>query len=189
MQRNLWDRSSQRIVRCLLAVSVALGGSALVGCASSDRTGRYEIVVALGAGMADPESGRVPSVEVDVVGVGPTQEARWREYRMSQYFGGGDTLRQSAPKATLPFTTDNPGAKTVERDDPVWDQWEQAGATRLFVLVNLPGFGESDDLSGEADGRRLILPLERARWAGRRIEIEVRPRELVCLTPLRAEKR
>jgi len=179
----------QRLVRWVLAASVACAGLAMVGCSSSDKTGRYDIVVALSPSMTNPETGRVPSVEVDVVGVGPTQEARWREYRMSQYFGGGDALRQSATKVTLPFTTDNPGAKTVERDNPVWDQWAQGGATRLFVLVNLPGFGESDDLAGEADGRRLILPLERARWSGRRIEIEIRPREIVCLTPLRAEKR
>lgn len=179
----------QPIVKWLLAAAVACLGAGLVGCASSERTGRYEIVVALAPSMADRETGRVPSVEVDIVGVGPTQEARWREYRMSQYFGGGDALRQSASKLTLPFTTDNPGAKTVDRDDPIWGQWESAGATRLFVLVNLPGFGEGDDLAGEADGRRLILPLERSRWSGRRIEIEVRPRELVCLTPLRAERR
>ena len=166
----------------LLLLPLTLG---LVGCGSSEKIGQYDVTVSLAEDMRSEQTGRFPSLEVDIVGIGPTQDARWRKHPVSQYFSGSDDLRQGSvdDRTTLRFTNDNPAPKTLERTDPIWDRWSEQGATQMFVLVNLPRI--VSDLEGEADPRRLILPLDRARWGSKQIQIEIRPGEVICLTPVR----
>lgn len=154
-----------------------------VGCGSSSAAGRYNVEVALGPGMVDPETGAVSSLEVDLVGVNATESARWTSYPLSQYFSGADQLRNDASKVTVTFTTDDAGTKIVERDAEIWDDWRGRNADQLFVLVNL--LGVPQDLPGDQDPRRLILPLNKDRWSGNTLEIEIRPSRVVCQTPLK----
>ena len=52
----------------------------------------------------------------------------------------------------------------------------------------LPGYGEKDDKPGDADPRRLILPLDSGQWdwsywGMSEIRIEVSLGKVTCLTP------
>ncbi|MEM9066108.1 MAG: hypothetical protein AAGB51_11530 [Planctomycetota bacterium] len=169
-----------RLAFCAACLAAAMS---MVGCGSSSATGKYNVEVALGPGMVDPESGAVSSLEVDLVGVNETESARWTSYPLSQYFSGADQLRNDASKVTLAFTTDESGTKILARNDEIWEDWRGRNADQLFVLVNL--LGVDQDLPGDQDPRRLILPLSKNRWSGNTLEIEIRPSRVVCQTPLK----
>ena len=159
-------------MRSLFIVAVgALGVFSLTGCGSGAAAGRYDVTVRLAESLKDPTDGSVPSLEVDLVGVNEANKTTWIGKSMTRYFGGEDQLRADATKTTFVFDTGDSEPKTLERQDPKWDSWLDQGARELFVLVNLPGVRE--DLPGDGDPRRMILPLARNRWEGRVLEIEI----------------
>ncbi|MEX2217767.1 MAG: hypothetical protein WD749_03325 [Phycisphaerales bacterium] len=162
-------------------VAVALGAGLLGGCAAGP--GKYDVAVRPAEGLRDG-AGRIPSFEVDLVGVNPTDAERLRSYSVSDYFSGSDPVRADADRKTLAFTAAKPGPQTLSLKDPVWKTWSSHGATELVVLANIPGVGGS----GPNDRRRLVLPLSTDRWKGSDIEIEIQRSGVVCRTPMNPEK-
>jgi hypothetical protein len=119
------------------------------------------------------------SVEVNLVGVSEMAFRKWNTYPMSQYWSPGDPVRESAVESGQAHVIHLPAVQergyAVHREEPdAWDQtlarWERGEKTHLFVLADLTGF---DDSVGEADPRRLVLPLQSKRWKSFDITIEV----------------
>lgn len=164
-----------------LVVSVVVGSAfaaVLAGCGGP----RFNVQVKVNEQWA--ATGRVPTLEVDLVGANPSDAAILSRKDLLEYFAAGDDIRSTYPKKTLTFTKSDPEPKTLEKSDPVWQAWDQKQVDQLFVLVNLPGIAGS--LPGDADPRRLILPLDTTRWASTDLEVEVNSGGLVVNTPQRA---
>lgn len=169
----------------LIGAVVFLGAVAVLGgCGGSARMGKYNVTVSVD--QAWRSTGRIDSIEVDVVGINPALAARWSGKAVSEYFAAsGDQLRKDATNHIMRFSTEDSGAKTLSRTDDKWDEWLGDGATQLFVIADILGH---DDQPGDADARRLILPLGTDRWKGRSIEIEIQRSGLVLKTPMKPVK-
>jgi len=162
----------------MVLVAVAFAGG-LAGCGGG---ARYDVRVALDEAWV--ASGRVPTLEVDVVGANPTEAALLNQKDLRAYFSANDEIRTTFPKRTVVFTQADTVPKTVPKSDAVWKTWNQKGADQMFVLVNLPGV--SGSLPGDADPRRLVLPLSSDVWLGSQIDVEVRQSGLVVTTEQQA---
>lgn len=161
-------------------MGVALAAMALLasGCGSSPRATKLQVNMTLNEQLA--QSGRVPSIEVDVIGLNESQLSTFRSVGLSEYFLS--TLRRDTNKKTYYFASGNTEPKTLSRTDDAWSEWiDDQGAMYLAVLADIPGV--TQDMPGEADPRRLILPLDRSRWSGTRVDIRVDRSGLTLLTP------
>lgn len=119
------------------------------------------------------------SVEVNLVGVSEMEFRKWNTYPMSQYWSPGDPVRESAVESGQAHVIHLPATRqsgyAVHREDAeAWNQtlarWESGEKAYMFVLADLAGF---EDSVGQADPRRLILPLQSKRWKTFDITIEV----------------
>lgn len=137
--------------------------------------------------------GVIPSLEVDLVGINPTEKPNWEGYPVSKYFSPGNALRRDADRVTKTFTNEDRQAKTLTKKDPTWNtQWlskkgKGKGAEWLVVLVNLPSTGAE---GGGKDPRMLILPLACNQWkkGEKSLDIKVKSSMVICTTPLRPKK-
>ena len=165
-----------RIVGIAIAALVSM--VLLTGCGSTPRATNLQVNMTLNEQLA--QSGRVPSIEVDVIGLNQSQLETFRTVSLSEYFLS--SLRRDTNKKTFYFASGNTEPKTLARTDGVWKEWiDGQGAMYLAVLADIPGV--TQDLPGEADPRRLILPLDRSRWSGTRVDIRVDGSGLTLLTP------
>lgn len=138
---------------------------AFTGCVTS-----YEVNVSLSPKLKELY-GEYPSLEVDVAGVDANGLERFEATPVDDYFTVGNALRGCSPHATLRFRADDFGMRTLESGDDVWDAFDDLGADRVVLLVNLPPLpekiekqqeGKKDDGkdSAKKDFRRLVIPLE-----------------------------
>lgn len=119
-------------------------------------------------------------MQVDIVGISPSERQRWTDYSMTKYWTADDALRASVKdsRVTLTFDPRDNKPQAVPASDPHWTQW-MAGANdkdapRLFILAQLPGtWSSSDDKQGNEDVRRLILPLGSCRWNSTNVTVTV----------------
>ncbi|MGA2498271.1 MAG: hypothetical protein ABSH20_11050, partial [Tepidisphaeraceae bacterium] len=84
---------------------------------------------------------------------------------------------------------ENVPAKTLSVKDPCWAGWKAKNAMELVIVANIPGYkGVS---AGMADSRRLVLTLDRCRWASTSepIQIQVSSAGVVALTQPKPEKK
>jgi len=162
------------VVRAAAALVAGVLAMGLGGCGGPSYT------VRVGLEEAWVSSGRVPTLEVDLVGASASEVALLNQKDLREYFQAGDPMRTGYPKKTFSFTQSNTEDNVLERSDPVWKAWNEKKAEQMFVLVNLPGIPQTSP--GDLDPRRLVLPLDRARWSTNEIEIEVRRSGLEVLT-------
>lgn len=165
-------------------LGIAVAASLLaVGCSSSPRMGRFDVVVAMDPELAGRPGG-APQVVVDLIAVNDTEMAAWSSMSMTEYWKPGGALRAESKqyRFEMPFGPGNTADKKLGRKDGIWQVWKDRGALHLFVLADLPG--ASGDRPGAEDGRRLILPLDQARWTKTdTIQIVVQRTRAVCNTP------
>lgn len=167
------------LLKVVLLATLVGFASFLGGCSNKPRMGRYNIEVSLDPTLAT--SAAVPSIEVDIVGVSPTRAAVWDAQSLNNYFAAANMERQTADRHTMTFGAGATGPQTLSSSDDVWDKWMAGGATHVYVLASLPGV--STDAPGEADPRRLVLPLNTQHWErGQTIKVEVRRNSLEALT-------
>lgn len=166
-------------IRCVsLSIAALLLSALLTGCGGSPRATNLHMNLMLNQQMV--EGGRAPSIEVDVVGLNQSQLETFRAVSMSDYFRSN--LRRDASKQTFTFSASDTDPKTLARTDGVWKDWiEGQGAMYVAVLADIPG--ATQDLPGDADPRRLILPLDRSRWSGTQVDIRIDRSGLTLLTP------
>ncbi len=170
-----------------LTVALPLLLAAAVGCTGM---GRFDLDVTLDPQAFQAELSTVPSVEVNFVAVNRVEHPVWHAYSVTKYWMPDDPQRVTSARqgqtAVVTFGEQPPYTQVLSRTNQVWDRWRAKGAMHLMVLCNYPRTAQ--DKPGEADVRRIVLPLEKQRWAGyfwgrRRIRFHVSPRGIDCLTP------
>jgi len=142
---------------------VPLALLAAIGCGGM---GRYNVHVALDHQGFRRELNTIPSVEVNLVAVNASEYPVWHGYSVTQYWTPDNPLRVTSVRQgqgkVLTFGEQPPFEQVLRRADPVWDTWADKGAMHLIILSNYPRV--STDLPGDADVRRVILPLAKRRW-------------------------
>lgn len=131
----------------LARTAAAAAAVSLVGCAASS----YDIEVSLADSLAGASV--VPTMELDVVGSTSIDAEVLRRSDVGTYFDPSGSLRSSVTKRTLTFSNRSRDAQLIPSSAEIWKQWNDAGVTSLFFIVNLPPVG------GESDQRKLEVPL------------------------------
>jgi hypothetical protein len=159
----------KNLVGLLVIAFLAL---ASVGCCDPQR---YKVTIELDPDMKQRLADLNRDMVVDIVAIPPGEYQRWEDYPMTKYFTPPYELRNSVKDevVTLTFNANNT-SKSIAENDPVWNKW-LAGANsksppHLYILAQLPG--TTEDLQGDKDPRRQILPLGSCRWDGAK-EIKV----------------
>ena len=157
---------------------LALLSLLLGGCTTAPAPRAYNVKVTLDGSLADT------SVQVDLVGANELADLpKWQSYSVTDYWQPNNAFRRDAQKATMQFGRGKPNAQVLLDSDPHWAEWLRTGALNLVIVADLPG--AVTDQMGNADPRRLILPLDRAAW-GRKvdtIEILIQESGLRLMTP------
>ena len=106
------------------------------------------------------------TIQVDLIGFNEGNLDRYKSYSVSDYFGDpDDRIRKLSYKKQFVFGQGQRMEQVMLVTDPLWYTWlNQENASYLLVLVDLPGV--IDDEEGQADPRRLILPLDKCAWQG-----------------------
>ncbi len=124
------------------------------------------------------------SLELDLVGANPVSDLpKWQTYSVSDYWQPGNVMRHDADKAELTFGEGKGTTQTFSSADPSWDRWLNSGATNLIILVDLPGI--SSDKEGNADPRRLIVPLDIHKWASNTLVFRIQESGIRLMTPMK----
>jgi hypothetical protein len=173
---NAWHQSVAAVVMAMLAV--------VAGCNSCPNVKPHDVTVKLDPGLADPQ-GKMPSVQIDIVGVNEAERQRWVDKSVDEYWRSGDPLRSTPDKAVMTFRPDEL-SKTLAASDPLWSKWIGKGATDMVIMGYIPGVIGS----GATDSRRLVLPMDRCKWADDQpIQVLVGRNGLNLMTPLKPPKK
>jgi hypothetical protein len=155
------------------ALLIGAAGSLFVGC-SSCKPGKspgpplsYDLKISPGESLKDS------SLEVDVVGINPSDLERFKSYAVKKYFKPGDPFRADAARQTIKFVPGAQKAEVIAKTAAIWKTWEKAGAQYLVVLADIPGVSEEGKL-GSQDPRRQLVPLCECYWPKKTKELEVK---------------
>lgn len=122
------------------------------------------------------------SVEVHLIGINRLEKDRWETTSMSDYWAPGNILRESTVgqpyMRVVRFGESQSCSVVIKGNDPIRKIWKNKQAEHLVVLADL--LGTFDDLPGNADARRLRLPIKDKCWKGD-IEISIEPGNIVAL--------
>jgi hypothetical protein len=150
----------------------------LGGCVSAPQPRAFTINLTLSPALHGT------SVQVDMVGANTLADLpKWQSYSVTEYWQPGNPFRRDAQKHTVQFSRDLPDTQMLLMGDSLWSSWLSTGAQHLVIVADLPG--AVTDQVGNADPRRLILPLDRAAWDSgvTTINILVQESGLKLLTP------
>lgn len=167
-----------RIVLVVAAMAAMLAG---IGCGpQKKKMGRYDLVVTPDASLRDSGTGRMPKVEVDLVGVKDDEAGTWMSYSLDKYLSGDDELRRGASgfTKTVLFEGGSETAVTIPASDPIWNAWAARGATKLFILANARTL-RAGDL------RRKDIPITTEKWEVKKIDIVVKSSGVEVPTPMK----
>jgi hypothetical protein len=153
------------------------------------RLGRYNLVVTPDPSLRDA-GGRLPQVEVDLVGVKEDDAMNWAGYSVDRYFSGEDKMRSGASgyTRTMIFNADSAGPQTVSANDPIWQVWQERGVTQLFVFASSRSLRPSP---GGPELRRKSIPLTTDKWetGTSQIDVVVRASGVDSPTPMKVLKK
>jgi hypothetical protein len=152
-----------------------------VGCAS---IARLDITVQLDT-KEIAETGTVPTIEVNLVGVNEAEYPQWQGYSIDQYWSAEDKLRKGADRYIMRFSETQQITQTLPDDASVWDGWEEKTVKYLFVLADIPGLSGG---KGGKDGRLLVLPLSPDAWSADQVYITIKSGGITCTPSPRIEK-
>lgn len=161
------------------AVIVAIVGSIILICGCS----KYPANLVIGC------EGEIvsKSVEIHVVGVNFSEKALWEQMSMSEYWKPGNQMAASSQSRRCAFYLGrNQSANfTVSKKEypELWRKWEEIDASHIVILVDMPISNTLyKDEFGNADSRRLCLPLKSCCWKGGEIEFEVQSGSIIAKT-------
>ena len=117
------------------------------------------------------------SIEVDLIGITELEIPAWEAYSIDKYWTKDDPRRRDADKVTRRLGVGE--SETLDANEAVWERWLSRGANHMVVIARLPGRSEP----GPGDPRRLVISLDRRKWKGRTLELEVRESQIRLLTP------
>jgi hypothetical protein len=156
---------------------------ALSGCASAPTPTNYSLKIELDQVLVGS------SILMDVVGANAVSDLpKWESYSVSDYWQPGNPMRRDSDKVSLDFGDGKPTIQYFSSENPAWQRWLNSGARYVVMVVDLPGIAA--DRVGNADARRLILPLDKRQWPKGVDTLELRVQEsgIRLLTPMKAAK-
>ncbi len=166
-------KTQKLVPRLLLTVTALTLASFVAGCGSC-KPGKppgppltYDLKVSPGDSLKDS------SVEVDIVGVNPSELQKWQTYSLKKYFKAGDPLRQDAMKVTASFLPGQQAPFTLKKTDPLWGKWFKAGVQDLVVIADLPGVYEEGKI-GSQDPRRQRVLLCKCYWPAKTQNLDIK---------------
>jgi len=174
---------SPSILLRICATLASLAVLALVGCSTAPKPRNYNLKIECDQALAGS------SIQLDIIGANAISDLpKWQSYSVSDYWQPGNPMRRDAEKIVLRFGQAKSNTQVFSGTDPIWNRWLATGALYLVVIVDLPGI--ASDREGNADPRRLILPLDSREWPGNVETIELRVQEagIRLLTPKRELK-
>jgi hypothetical protein len=145
------------------------------------------------------QTGLLPTIELDVIGVNAIELQRWKAYPIDNYWTPGNTFRGNAAHATFLMTTASPGPFQVGSWTNERDTWKKSGATSLVLIANLPGAWRPRPATakgppppgvhwyeGKDDPRRLIVPWTQGAYGmfTNTVDINMGPSGLRLMTPV-----
>lgn len=168
--------------RFLVFIAAAFAGlsSLFSGCASGPKPTAYAIKVELAPSLVGG------SVDIHLIGANALSDLpKWQTISVTDYWKPENRHLRDAEKAVLQFGPGKPNVQTFSSTDPIWSRWLSTGALHLVVLVDLPGI--SSDRDGNADPRRLILPLDVKKWPSdvKTVELRIQESGIRLLTPIK----
>jgi len=103
------------------------------------------------------------SLQVDLIGANTLADLpKWSTYSVTEYWQPDNTQRRDASKITFQFGRGLSTTVAISREDPRWQSWLKSGVAHLVIMADLPG--AATDQVGNADPRRLIIPLDKKLW-------------------------
>lgn len=166
-------------LRVFFLLGLALTGWLFSGCESVPTGKSYGLKVAVDKSLAGS------SIQVNIIGANAVSDLpKWQTMSVTEYWQPDSPQRRDAEKVVMKFGPGQPQEQTLSATDAVWQRWLPS-ATYLVILVDLPGV--STDREGNADPRRLILPLDKKKWGSGTETIELRVQEsgVRLLTPVK----
>ncbi len=150
------------------------------GCGlTKPRMGRYTYQLTMNERLAD-SMGDMPSVEVHLIATDIADGLVLQEISMTDYWNPNRPHFEDYTKRVLFFGQGYFNTQYLSRKDPIWKSWRAINASHFFVICDLPGvYKDKKDIK---DPRRLILPLDAARWKHRLIKIVIDKDGVFCLT-------
>lgn len=151
------------------------------GCTSVPKPRAYNLRLSVDPALAGT------TVMVDLAGANEISDLpKWQTYSVTDYWQPGNVFRRDAHKATMEFGRDHPTAQTLAANDPHWAEWLRTGALHLVIVADIPGV--VSDQAGNADPRRLIVPLDKAVWGRAEIiDVVVHESGLRLVTPKKSK--
>jgi hypothetical protein len=127
------------------------------------------------------------SLQVDLIGANTLADLpKWTSYSVTDYWQPDNPQRRDASKITFQFGRGFPIKVSISRDDPLWQTWLKSGVAHLVVMADLPGV--ATDQVGNADPRRLIIPLDKKLWpSGAPLELIIQEGGIKLLTKQKAQ--
>lgn len=160
--------------------TVAFAVVAFSGCSSAPKPTQYSLKIEIDGALASS------SIQLDIVGANAVSDLpKWETYSVSEYWQPGNPMRRDADKVVLSFGEGKPTVQYFSSDNGAWQRWLNSGARYLVLVVDLPGIAA--DREGNADARRLILPLDKRKWPRGVDVLELRVQEsgIRLLTPMK----
>jgi len=175
--------------RVMMVVAAMAAVLTLVGCGGAKRLGRYDLVVTADPSLRDGGTGRLPLVEVDLIGVAESDLGNWGAQGVDQHFSGENAVRNDAKSYThtVTFSQDDAGAKVLKAGDPIWQTWQKRGVTHLYVFGSARTFRNTP---GGPDRRKMSIPLTTDKWESgtRQIDIVLKGSGVDCATAQKVMK-
>jgi hypothetical protein len=144
---------------------LVIGTLALAFLAGGCDPGPFNVEVLLDdndTGLRD-KIGSVKSIEVDFIGVNESELERWKQMSVNSFWEPDNAIRAGAKKHVMTFGQSNLPKQVLLKKELIWKTWiADRGAEYLVVVAYLPWIQK--DQPGEADPRRVILPLKVSKW-------------------------
>jgi hypothetical protein len=127
------------------------------GCAKTPTMAERNVIVSLDESLA-----RATAVEVNLIGANATEYTQLAGMGVDDYWRTAAAGRARGTRYVMKLSG-NDRTKTLLKTDPIWQKWRSEGAMHLITIAFVPGLTGSG--AGDLDPRRVVLPLDKHRWA------------------------
>ena len=129
------------------------------------------------------------SIDVDIVGVQPSDESQLMNMKVDDWWAPppNDLIRRGYKDMSLTSNFETGDKWAVSHDDPIWKKWFGAGVDEIMVIANLPRVHDNSP----NDPRRKFLKLTKGAWKDatkQTLEIHIRDDRVRVVTAMQAGK-
>lgn len=129
------------------------------------------------------------SIDVDIVGVQPSDEAQLMNMKPDDWWAAppNDLTRRGYQDMSLTTNFESGDKWVINQTNPIWKKWFAAGVDEIMVIANLPRVHDNTP----TDPRRKFLKLTKGTWkdaVNQTLVINVQDDRVRVVTPMQAEK-